>query len=145
MGRISITGSLILGCLLVLLLLSACGPGAAASTLPTATPTMDMPMPSPSSGSGAVSVTPTDEPITGPHVVIDNFSFNPQVITITVGTTLTWVNQDDTPHTVSSTDKVFTSGALDTGDRFTYHFTTPGTYKYYCMIHPKMTATVVVQ
>ncbi len=145
MRRIPIATSCILCCLAALLFLSACGPGAAASGLATATPTMDMPMPSPDTSTTAANVPTPAATITGPHVVIDNFSFGPQVITITVGTTLTWINQDDTPHTVTSTDKLFSSGALDTGDTFTHQFTKPGKYNYYCMIHPKMTATVVVQ
>ncbi len=137
--------SSILCCLGVSAFLAACGPGAIASALPTAPPTMDMPMPSSEASAAPTGVTTPAADIVGPKVVIDNFSFSPQVITVSVGSTVTWVNQDDTPHTVSSTDKLFSSGALDTGDTFTYRFTKPGTYNYYCMIHPKMTATVVVQ
>jgi len=81
---------------------------------------------------------------TGPEVKIDNFSFGPD-LTIPAGTTVTWTNHDDVPHVVASDTKIFKSNALDTDDHFSYTFTKPGTYLYYCMIHPKMTAKVVVQ
>jgi plastocyanin len=78
-------------------------------------------------------------------VKIDNFSFTPVTVTVSVGTTVTWTNADDIPHTVVSDDKSFKSKALDTDERFSYSFTKPGTYSYFCSIHPKMTAKVVVQ
>ena len=78
------------------------------------------------------------------EVKIDNFSFGPDV-TISAGTTITWTNHDDVPHVVASDTKIFKSKALDTDDRFSYTFTKPGTYLYYCMIHPRMTAKVIVQ
>jgi plastocyanin len=78
-------------------------------------------------------------------VKIDNFSFGPTALTVPVGTTVTWTNRDDIPHTVVSTDGVFKSKALDTDDKFSFVFTKPGTYAYFCSIHPKMTGTVVVQ
>ena len=78
-------------------------------------------------------------------VKIDNFSFSPATITVHAGTTVRWTNRDDIPHTVVSDDKVFKSKALDTDEEFTYTFTKPGTYSYFCSIHPKMTAKVVVQ
>jgi plastocyanin len=78
-------------------------------------------------------------------VKIDNFSFSPATITVPVGTTVRWTNRDDIPHTVVSDDKTFKSKALDTDEDFTYTFTKPGTYGYFCSIHPKMTAKVVVQ
>ena len=74
------------------------------------------------------------------QVKIDNFSFMPQVITVAPGTTVTWVNNDDIPHTVVSTTDVFKSKALDTDDKFSFTFDKPGTYDYNCSIHPKMTA-----
>jgi plastocyanin len=80
----------------------------------------------------------------GTQVKIDNFSFGPD-LTIPAGTTVTWTNNDDVPHVVASDTKIFKSQALDTDDHFSYTFTKPGTYLYYCMIHPKMTAKVVVQ
>ena len=79
------------------------------------------------------------------EVKIDNFSFGPAAITVPVGTTVTWTNRDDIPHTVVSDDKVFKSKVLDTEEKFSYTFTKPGTYGYFCSIHPKMTGKVVVQ
>ncbi len=82
----------------------------------------------------------------GAAIKIDNFSFGPATITIPAGSTVTWTNNDDVPHVVSSDDnKLFKSKALDTDDRFSFTFTNPGTYNYYCAIHPKMTAKIVVQ
>jgi plastocyanin len=80
------------------------------------------------------------------QVVVENFTFNPDVLTVPVGTEVTWENKDDIPHTVTSDDKkTFASSLLDTGDRFTYTFTKPGTFSYFCSVHPMMTAKVVVQ
>jgi plastocyanin len=79
------------------------------------------------------------------EVNIDNFSFAPVEISVSVGTTVTWTNHDDIPHTVVSTDKVFKSKVLDTDDKYSYTFTKPGTYPYFCSVHPKMTGTVVVK
>jgi len=78
-------------------------------------------------------------------VVIDNFSFSPATITVSLGTTVTWTNHDDVPHEIVSDDKAFKSGGLDTDDRYSHTFTKPGTYNYFCAIHPKMTAKIVVQ
>ena len=87
-----------------------------------------------------------DKSAAGATVKIDNFSFGPATITIPAGTTVTWTNNDDVPHVVTSDDnKMFKSKALDTDDRFSFTFTKPGTYNYYCAIHPKMTAKIVVQ
>ena len=79
------------------------------------------------------------------EVKIDNFSFGPAALTIAVGTTVTWTNRDDIPHTVVSDDKVFKSKVLDTDEKFSFTFSKPGTYPYFCSIHPKMTGKVVVQ
>jgi plastocyanin len=79
------------------------------------------------------------------EVRIDNFSFIPQELTVAAGTKVTWVNRDDIPHTVRSTEDKFKSKALDTDDQFAFTFDTPGTYEYYCSVHPKMTAKVVVK
>jgi plastocyanin len=85
-----------------------------------------------------------DKPMAGAEVKIDNFSFGPD-ITIAVGSTVTWTNHDDVPHVVASDTNIFKSKALDTDDHFSYTFTKPGTYMYYCSIHPRMVAKVVVQ
>jgi plastocyanin len=78
-------------------------------------------------------------------VKIDNFTFSPATLTVAAGTTVRWTNLDDIPHSVVSDDKIFKSKALDTNDQFTYTFTKAGTYGYFCGIHPKMTAKIVVQ
>lgn len=79
------------------------------------------------------------------EVKIDNFVFVPQRIVVKAGTTVTWINDDDIPHTVVSSTKVFKSSALDTTDKFSFTFATPGTYEYFCSLHPHMTGTVVVE
>jgi plastocyanin len=78
-------------------------------------------------------------------VAIDNFSFTPQEIKVKAGTTITWTNHDDIPHTVVSTDQLFKSKALDTDDKFTTTLSKPGTYSYFCSIHPKMQGKVLVE
>jgi plastocyanin len=78
-------------------------------------------------------------------VKIDNFTFGPQKLTVKAGTTITWVNQDDIPHTVVATTLAFRSKALDTDDKFTFTFSTPGTFEYFCSLHPHMTGTIVVE
>jgi plastocyanin len=78
-------------------------------------------------------------------VQIDQFAFLPQRITVKPGTTVTWTNDDDDSHTVASSAKLFKSGPLDTGDKFSFTFTTPGTYAYFCSVHPQMTGTIVVE
>lgn len=85
------------------------------------------------------------EKATAKEIKIDNFSFE-TVVTVPVGTKVTWVNRDDIPHTVVSEDlTTFRSRPLDTDETFSFTFEKAGTYKYFCSIHPKMTASVVVQ
>jgi len=79
------------------------------------------------------------------RVAIDNFTFQPARLTVTAGTTVTWTNKDDIPHAVAAVDKLFKSKALDTDDSYSFTFTTPGTYQYFCSIHPHMTGTIVVE
>ena len=79
------------------------------------------------------------------EIVIENFSFEPATLTVKVGTTVTWVNRDDEPHTATATDKSFNSKTLDNGDRFSQEFKAPGTYNYYCALHPKMTGKIIVK
>ena len=80
------------------------------------------------------------------EVLIDNFSFRPQTLTVAVGTRVTWINRDDVPHTVVSTDKkTIVSRALDTDEKFSYTFTVPGTNDYDCSVHPHMKGKVIVQ
>jgi plastocyanin len=78
-------------------------------------------------------------------VKIDNFTFAPQKLTVKAGTTITWVNEDDIPHTVVATTLAFRSKAMDTDDKFTFTFSTPGTFEYFCSLHPHMTGTIVVE
>jgi plastocyanin len=80
-----------------------------------------------------------------PQVMIDNFVYSPVPLTVKVGTTVTWINHDDIPHTVDSTEGKFKSAPLDTDDKFEFHFTAAGEYPFYCRIHPKMTGKVIVQ
>src|SRR5438552_7391909 len=92
----------------------------------------------------------TGEPATREEmkqIVIDNFTFDPPKLTISVGTKVTWVNQDEVPHTATSTAKPrhFQSGTLDTEDKFSHRFTAPGTYDYFCAVHPKMTGQIIVK
>jgi len=79
------------------------------------------------------------------EVKIDNFSFGPATLTVPVGTSVTWANRDDIPHTVVSTDGVFKFKVLDTDEKFSFTFSKAGTYPYFCSVHPKMTGKVVVQ
>ena len=77
-------------------------------------------------------------------VFIDNFIFNPKVVTVKAGTTVTWTNRDDIPHTVVSAGK-FRSKTLDTDDKFSFTFTNAGDYKYFCSLHPHMTGMIKVE
>jgi plastocyanin len=79
------------------------------------------------------------------NVKIDNFSFTPATLTVKAGTQITWTNADDIPHTVVSDSQEFKSKVLDTNETFTFTPSKPGTYSYFCSIHPKMTGKVVVE
>jgi plastocyanin len=79
------------------------------------------------------------------QVAIDNFTFTPQTLTVPVGMKVTWINRDDVPHTVTDAGKRFRSTALDTDDSFSFTFTAPGAYPYYCGIHPHMTGSIIVK
>ncbi|MDE1933868.1 cupredoxin family copper-binding protein [Bradyrhizobium sp.] len=79
------------------------------------------------------------------EVVIDNFTFGPHDLTVPAGTTVKWVNHDDIPHTVIASDKSFRSKALDTDDSYAFTFTGPGTFSYFCGLHPQMTGTIIVK
>lgn len=94
---------------------------------------------------GSTSVSADDQPsATTAEVKIDNFSFSPRELTVAVGTTVTWTNRDDIPHTIVSTEGAFKSKVRDTDEKFSYTFTKAGSYPYFCSIHPKMTGKVVV-
>jgi plastocyanin len=93
---------------------------------------------------GVLAASPEANP-PGVEVSIDNFSFTPPVVTVKPGTQITWTNRDDIPHTVVSNENVFKSKALDTDDKFSFTLSKPGTYSYFCSLHPRMTAKVVVE
>ena len=78
-------------------------------------------------------------------VKIDNFNFTPPTLVIAPGTTVTWTNDDDSPHTVREKDGKFKSAALDTDDTFSQTFAAPGEFEYFCSIHPRMTGKIVVK
>lgn len=80
------------------------------------------------------------------QIVINEYMFGPNMLTVVAGTKVTWVNHDEVPHTIvdSSPTKVFHSGALDTNDSYSYVFSKPGTYHYFCTLHPQMVGTITV-
>jgi plastocyanin len=86
---------------------------------------------------------------TGAHenkIEIKDFAFNPQIITVKIGEKITWINRDEEPHTIVSVEKQFKkSTALDTDQEFTITAGAPGTYTYFCSVHPKMTGTIIVE
>jgi plastocyanin len=101
-----------------------------------------------SAGSMLRGADPEAAPNPGPQqIVVDNFTFTPAKLTVAVGSQVTWINHDDVPHTATSTLKprVFNSGTLDTDDQFSYVFGTPGTYDYFCALHPKMAGQIIVK
>jgi amicyanin len=78
-------------------------------------------------------------------VTIDNFTFSPPAVTVAAGTTVTWTNNDDIPHTVRAVDGSFHSKAMDSDDKYSFTFTKPGVYSYFCSLHPKMVGKVIVK
>jgi plastocyanin len=123
-------------------LVAACSTQVAAvgapSGLPTPVPpsalaTLPPPKPPPADAAG------------GPNVGIENFNFVPADLTVKAGTTVVWTNHDDVEHTVTASDNGFGSSSIPTEGQFSYTFSTPGTYSYFCAIHPFMTARVIVQ
>jgi|SRR5271157_1142989 len=108
----------------------------------------------PATTAPALTVQQTTAPSGQPgsiSVVIQNFAFSPQTVTVPKGTTVTWTNQDGVNHTVvnaktdtSADSTLFKSDPLATGQSFSFTFSTPGTYPYHCSIHPGMTGTVIV-
>ncbi|HWE73841.1 MAG TPA: cupredoxin family copper-binding protein [Stellaceae bacterium] len=106
--------------------------------------TMDMPgMPGMKMAAASADVAPTE----ANAININNFAFSPKEMTVAVGTTVTWANKDEEPHTVvnAASPPAFKSTALDGGDKFSFTFTKPGTYRYFCSVHPFMTGTITVQ
>ena len=98
----------------------------------------------PSLAYAQISATPTATAAPA-RVEINQMRFEPASLTIAAGTTVTWVNDDESPHTVTDRGRVFRSAALDTKDRFTYTFATPGEFTYFCTLHPMMVGKIVVK
>ena len=96
-------------------------------------------------GSGNAAPKPVQTPTAASSVLMKHFDFSPMTLTVPVGTTVTWKNLDGEPHTVTSLDGKFRSGALDENDSFKFKFDKPGTYKYVCSIHPRMLASIIVK
>lgn len=95
---------------------------------------------------GAPAVARAAEPLAdGPLIDIQAFQYSAPVLTIPVGTTVTWVNHDVEPHTVTANNRAFASGGLQLNDTYSFRFDTPGTFVYHCALHPFMTAQIVVQ
>lgn len=102
-------------------------------------------MPSaPGPTSGPASATGSPAAAAGDQVSIDNFAFAPATLTVKAGTTVTWTNRDEEPHTVAASDGSFHSPGMDTGATFSHTFPTAGKFDYVCSIHPMMHGTVVV-
>jgi len=80
------------------------------------------------------------------QITIDQYMYMPATLTVATGTKVTWVNKDEIPHTIvdSAEPKAFRSAALDTDETYSYTFTKPGTYQYFCTLHPKMVGTIIV-
>jgi len=97
--------------------------------------------PAPTTG---LSITAPAAPVRGNQVTIDGFAFEPASLTVTAGTTVTWTNRDEEPHTVAASDGSFHSPGMGTGGTFTHTFSGAGTFDYVCSIHPMMHGTVVV-
>jgi plastocyanin len=95
----------------------------------------------------AIAADPVSAPETSKSIEIkvDNFTFAPETITVPTNATVTWLNRDDVPHVIASTDGLFRSKALDTDDKYAFTFTNPGTYSYFCAVHPKMVGKIVVR
>jgi plastocyanin len=95
-----------------------------------------------------VAIVPPATSVGAPNpaaVQIDNFHYSPAMLVVAPGTTVTWTNDDDSPHSVREKDGKFKSAALDTDDKFSQTFTAPGEYEYFCSIHPYMTGKIVVK
>jgi plastocyanin len=96
-------------------------------------------------GAAEMYVPSTAETADATKVVMKDFMFMPTPVTVKAGSTVTWTNMDDEPHTVVSDTGLFKSGGIDTSESFSYKFDRPGTYRFTCSIHPRMVGTVVVQ
>ena len=130
----------LLGMALLALALLALGCGGSSSTTTTIAPSAT------TAGTTAATSATTSAGGGGANAVsIANFAFSPASITVKVGDSVTWTNNDSTTHTVTADDNSFSSGDLAPGATFSFTFPKAGTYAYHCSIHPSMTGTVVVQ
>ena len=138
------------------LFLAACGQSGADSSGSSGTQSTTPPNASPNPNTEMSKMEMPAKPSPSPNkdlpkgsspnqVVMENFSFQPATLTVKAGTSVTWINNDDTPHTVNENDKLFKSGAMDTDGTFSYKFTSPGTYSYFCSLHPRMTGQIIVK
>ena len=94
----------------------------------------------------AAACLPSASQTADPHrIVVKDFMFVPAALTISTGSTVTWTNLDDEPHTVTSDAGLFKSGAMDTNESFSFRFDRAGTYRFTCSIHPRMVGTIIVQ
>ncbi len=84
-------------------------------------------------------------PLASRQVRIDNFTFTPAEVTVSAGTPVTWINGDDIPHAVAATNHAFRSKVMDTEQQYTFTFTQPGTYEYFCALHPHMLGKIIVK
>lgn len=96
-------------------------------------------------GGIALAAAPAPATASAPVVTIGNFTFGPMTLTVPVGAQVTWVNDDDVPHTVVATDGTFRSHPIDSEERFSFTFTKPGVYSYFCSLHPRMVGKVIVK
>jgi amicyanin len=102
-----------------------------------------MPMPA-TAAPASNEPTSSAAPVSGDAVTIENFKFAPQSLSVKVGSTVTWTNKDEEPHTVVNPGGAFRSQSLGSGGTYSFTFNTAGTFDYVCSIHPFMTGTVVV-
>ena len=96
-------------------------------------------------GAGTAKPAPRASDAASYTITIKDFEFNPRNLVIPVGSKVTWTNKDEEPHKVAEINNAFTSQPLDTDEGFTYEFTTPGKYEYFCTVHPRMTGKIIVE
>ena len=138
------TSKIVAVLMLVAVLVAACG--GTSSVAPTVQPTT-----APTQPANQPATVPTTQPANQPtsapaevEVKIAGFAFDPASVTVKVGTTVKWINQDSAAHTVTADDGSWNSGSLAKGQSFSQVFTQAGTYTYQCTVHPSMKGTVVV-
>jgi plastocyanin len=98
-------------------------------------------------GAGALAAVPVShaDDAAAYAITIKDFAFTPRALTIRVGSKVTWTNKDEEPHKIAEINSTFASQPLDTDGDFSYRFDTPGTYEYFCTLHPRMTGKIVVE